>query len=86
MSWEKIEALIERRMSLMVRRRAVVEDCGAILGPLAYTGFISYSQKDAIAAARLHRWLEHFKISRDVADQLGRPTSLGRFFRDDFLT
>ena len=51
--------------------------------PLAYTGFISYSQKDAAAAARLHRWLEHFKISRDVAEQLGRPTSLGRFFRDD---
>jgi hypothetical protein len=46
-----------------------------------YRAFISYSQQNKLAAQRLHRWLETYRIPTGITADSNRR--LGRFFRDD---
>lgn len=48
-----------------------------------YRAFISYSQLDKVWGARLHRWLETYRVPPGVDVELDARRSLGRFFRDD---
>lgn len=48
-----------------------------------YRAFISYSQKDRKWGARLHRWLESYRVPPGMEADVGPQRRLGRFFRDD---
>jgi WD40 repeat protein len=48
-----------------------------------YRAFISYSQKDKVWGARLHRWLENYRVPIDLQGNDNPRRRLGRFFRDD---
>lgn len=47
-----------------------------------YRAFISYSQKDKVWGARLHRWLEGYRLPAGVRSDMDATRRLGRFFRD----
>lgn len=47
-----------------------------------YAAFVSYSQKDAKYAKKLHRSLEAYRIPSETSG-LDKNTKLGRIFRDD---
>lgn len=48
-----------------------------------FRAFISYSQQDKEWGARLHRWLESYRVPVGLLVEVGADRRLGRFFRDD---
>ncbi|MGQ8365844.1 TIR domain-containing protein [Glaciecola sp. 1036] len=48
-----------------------------------YKAFISYSQKDKRWAAKIHSWLESYRVPAGALIQIQSNRRLGKFFRDD---
>ena len=51
-------------------------------GNRRFAAFISYSHADAIAAAKLQRKLERYRLPKRIAEAQSRSASLGTVFRD----
>ena len=62
--------------------RCDCSDRGRSLVEKRYAAFISYSQKDAKHAKKLHSALEAYRIPSDISGTKAKQ-GLGRFFRDD---
>jgi WD40 repeat protein len=58
------------------------DDGSVFMNTTRYRAFISYSRKDRVWGARLHRWLETYQLPSGIRTDIVMRR-LGRFFRDE---